>query len=226
VGQVQDERLHTVSREPGKRAIVADDERRVDAVYTTRAVEPGGRLPYSGRFAVSYPREAQGGDVGEFTYDGLFTWLNGGAYETNADGTGGTPVNDHFPAQPVGVGASWTVVNCQPIYDTPARELRTYTLRSLAHGIVVASYTDRITLDPANTDLGNGTVDGRTVRLRLESLRGTATGTMRVPIANGLAQRQLTVSKVTATIRPSAAGSAPGLIRSQMTYTVQLTPVG
>jgi hypothetical protein len=49
---------------------------------------------------------------------------------------------------------------------------------------------------------------------------------MRVPLANGLAQRQRTVSKVTATIRPSAAGATPGLIRSRLTYTVQLTPVG
>jgi hypothetical protein len=223
---VQDEQLHTVTRVGTGKPATTDEERRVEAVYTTRAAAPDGRLPYSARFSVSYPRSGQSGTVGESGYDGMFTWLNGGAYDTRPDGAGGTVVTDRFPSQPVGIGARWRVVNCQPIYDTPARETRTYTLRSLAHGVVVTSYSDRIGLDPSKTDLGSGSVNGRVVRLRLESLSGSATGTLRVPLENGLAQRQRTVSRVTATIRPGAGGSAPGLIRSQLTYTLQLTPVG
>jgi hypothetical protein len=224
-GQLQEERLHTVSHVGVGKPATTDEERVVHAVYTTHAAGADGRLPYSGRFSVSYPRSGTG-TAGEFGYDGLFTSLNGGAYDTNAAGTGGTVVTDHFPSQPVGIGASWRVVNCQPIYDTPARETRTYTLRSLAHGVVDTTYTDLIALDPSKTDLGTGLVGGRVVHLRLESLDGTATGTMRVPLADGLAQRQRTVATLTATIRPSAAGAAPGLIRSRMTYTLQLTPVG
>jgi hypothetical protein len=95
----------------------------------------------------------------------------------------------------VGVGAVWRIVNCDPVDGAAAREVRTYTVRSVARGIVVLSFRDVISIDPARRDLGRQKIGTETVQLTLDRLSGTATGSYRIPLANALRSSSTTVTK-------------------------------
>ena len=77
--------------------------------------------------------------------------LGGGAYE-------GIRNDDRFPSEAVGIGARWRVVKCDDINQTPAKEVRTYTLRSVARGVARMTFRDVVTIDPAHLDLGSQTI--------------------------------------------------------------------
>jgi hypothetical protein len=128
-------------------------------------------------------------------------------------GTGGV-ANDHLPRQALGSGASWRVVNCDAIDDTPARETRTYTLRSVEHGVMVASYRDVVTLDPAHLDLGTSTSAAGVVHLHLVDLHGTATGTVRLPLAHFVAEQQRTTTSLKVVFRVSPATGKSVLVHT------------
>jgi hypothetical protein len=167
-----------------------------------------GRLPLTERFTVSYV----GHLVPTQTFDvsGYTDALDGGVFSAK----GGTSVidTDHLPREAVGLGATWRVVNCDAIGSTYARETRTYTLRSVAHRVVVATYRDVLEIDPANLDLGSLKVAGTTVHLRLVQLHGTATGTWRLPLANGFGESRTTVTRMQTVARGTGSGIPTALI--------------
>jgi hypothetical protein len=186
--------------------------RKVVTVYTTRTPGPTGRVPFAAHAAVTFPgSKVPKAPNNTFGDNGYFTALNGGAYDTTRAGTGGTTITDRFPSQSIGIGATWRVVNCTLIFETPVKETRTYTLRSLANGVVFATYRDVVAIDPASTNLGSQTVGGTKVTARLLTLHGYATGTMRVPVENGLAERQRTATRIFLTAQTTT-GGAPGAV--------------
>jgi hypothetical protein len=147
-----------------------------------------------------------------FTVNGYIDALNGGTWGT-VKGKGGTPVNDHLPLAAVGVGASWRVVNCEPIDGTPAKETRIYVLHSVANGVVSASYTDDIEIDGAHVDLGTEKVNGAKLHVKLVALHGSAHGTLRLPLESGFKERMQTVTHLTASVQVTT-NSTPGPIVS------------
>jgi hypothetical protein len=151
----------------------------------------GGNVAISARNTVSFPgtRTSARAKGGSFTLSGRTDRLSGGFL-------GGSAGNDRFPVEPVGVGAVWRIVTCDPIDATAAQELRTYTVRSVAHGLVVLTFRDIVSMDPAQRDLGTQKIGAETVKLRLDQLRGTASGTYRIPLANALRSSSTTVTKV------------------------------
>jgi hypothetical protein len=189
--------------------------RRVASVYSTRTIGSSGHVPFAVHNAVTFPgSKVPKSPHNTFGENGYFNTLNGGAYGTTRAGSGGVAITDRFPTQSVGVGATWRVVNCSPIYETPAQETRTYTLRSVANGVISATYRDVVGLDPASTNLGSQTVSGTKVTLRLLTLHGRATGTMHVPIENGLAQRQRTATRIFLTAQTTTGGTPGAVIHS------------
>jgi hypothetical protein len=132
---------------------------------------------------------------------------------SSLNGTGGV-TNDHLPEEALGIGASWRVVNCDAIDDTPARETRTYTLRSVDHGVMVASYRDVVTLDPAHVDLGTSPSAAGVVHLHLVDLQGTATGTVRLPLAHFVAEQQATTTSLKVVFRVSPATGKSVLVHT------------
>jgi hypothetical protein len=145
--------------------------------------------------------------------------LNGGALE-------GEHEDDHFPREAVGIGASWRVVNCDEINLTHARETRTYTLHSLAGGVVSLTYRDVVTLDPGHLDLGSQTVGGQTLKFTLVTLQGSASGETRIPLARSVAQTSHTVTSLRVRFRASAPNQPAIVIRTDMVDTDDLTPTG
>jgi hypothetical protein len=147
------------------------------------------------------------------------TLAPGGTRAVNAallasmDGSDGV-ANDHLPRQALGIGARWRVVDCDPIDDTPARETRTYTLRSLAHGVLRASYRDVVTLDPAHVDLGTSSSAAGIVHLRLVDLHGSATGTLRLPLARFMAEQQRSKTSLRVVFRVSRASGKSVLVHT------------
>ena len=76
-----------------------------------------------------------------------------------------------------------------------------YTLRSIRHGVVVASFREKIGLDPAHVDLGKTRFGNELVGVRLLSLRGTATGTERLPLGDALAAQDSKMTKIAVVVR-------------------------
>ena len=109
---------------------------------------------------------------------------------------GGSAGNDRLPIEPVGVGATWRVVDCDSIDFAPAKEVRTYTLQSVAGGKLVATFRDVVSMDLGNREAGSQKVGDRVVHFVLDSLSGTATGTARMVLAHGLTAYATQVTRV------------------------------
>jgi hypothetical protein len=223
---VETEQVRTMTRFPGSSSVsTVMQTRRIAATLTARRLAHG-HLPFSGHLVVTFPGATPARRPLTAELGGYFTPVNGGVVGPTASGAGGSAVNDHLPLQPLGIGARWRVVNCEPIYDTPARETRIYTLRSLAHGVLTTTYRDDIELDPAKVDLGSSLLGGVKVQLRLLALQGSSTGTERIPLANGFGEHDHTVSKVSFSLRASATGHAPIVLRSSVVDVDTQVPVG
>jgi hypothetical protein len=151
-----------------------------------------GRLPLTEHFTLSYVGSS--GPAQTVDLSGYSDALDGGVF--SAKGGASVTLTDRLPREPVGVGATWRVVNCDEIGATHARETRTYTLRSVVHRVVVATYRDVVEIDPANVALGSLNVAGTTVHLELVQLHGTATGTWRLPLENGFGESRTTVTRM------------------------------
>jgi hypothetical protein len=167
-----------------------------------------GRLPVTEQLTLSYvgrPDPAQ-----TVNLSGYSDALDGGVFSGKV-GTSVT-VTDRLPREPVGVGATWRVVNCDPIGSVYAFETRTYTLRSVTQRVVTATYRDVLEIDPAHVALGSLNVRGTTVQLQLVQLHGTAVGTWRLPLANGLGESRTTVTRMETVARSTGAGIQTALI--------------
>jgi hypothetical protein len=204
-----------------------------DTTQTFRiAILPGrpahGRLPVTIHMSVPGASAKQAAALRRLRTVGYVDTLNGGRTKTGL-ATGATasddgPQTDHLPRQAVGIGASWRVVNCDELNSTPARETRTYTLRSITHGVVVASYRDVIGMDPAHIDLGSAKLASGTAHFKLLSLDGTATGSFRLPLANGFAQRSNTTSHVEVVFLATSSGATGVKIRTSFVSRESTTP--
>jgi hypothetical protein len=150
-----------------------------------------GRVALSMKNTVSFPATkttaARAG--GSYTLKGQTDPLSGGLM-------GGTAGNDRLPVEAVGIGATWSIVDCDYVNQTPAKEIRTYTLRSIAHRVVVLTFRDVVSMDPAQRDLGSQKIGTETVHARLDRLRGTASGTYRVALASAFRSSFTQVTKV------------------------------
>jgi hypothetical protein len=135
-----------------------------------------------------------------FTFKGFADAFDGGRIADEA-------VTDHFPREPVGVGATWRVVNCDHIGGTPARETRTYTLRSVSGGVVDVTFRDVITIDPGDLDAGSQRDGDEVVKLRIVSVQGTATGSRSVSLAHSLSEISHSVSRLRVTVSATSHGS-------------------
>jgi hypothetical protein len=167
------------------------------------------RLPLSMTFHLSgssYPTRPT------FTGTGWVDTFGGGTIEGQRD-------DDHFPREAVGLGATWRVVKCDDINQTPAKEIRTYTLRSLSGGVVEMTYRDIVSIDPAHLAIGSQKIGGDVVHFRLVSLSGTAAGTTSIPLARGLAQTSRTVSRLKVTFSAHSPSSPRALIRTDVVDT-------
>lgn len=169
---------------PDGAIVPRESTQQLEGVYTTGRPAHG-RLPVKLRLSIPGATGKAAAKLRGMRFVGFMDALNGGLLKA-VDAGANQMLNDHLPREPIGIGASWRVVNCDRIDSTPARETRTYTLESTAHGVVVASYRDIVQIDPARVDLGSDTTAAGVVHYRLVSLRGTATGTMRLPLANAL----------------------------------------
>jgi hypothetical protein len=161
----------------------------------------GGRVPVTIRYAFpgAPPQTSRVREVG------FFDDLNGGTLRTRLT-PGGTPsgnaalrkewdaddgpVTDHLPVQALGIGAAWRITTCDMRHDKPAREVRTYTLQSRRDGVIVLSYREIISLDPARVRMASAHIKGLRIHISdtLVQERGVETGTTRIPIDNALAQ--------------------------------------
>jgi hypothetical protein len=169
---------------PDGSIVPRESTQQLKGVYTTGRPAHG-HLPVKLRLSIPGATGKAAAKLRGMRFVGFMDALNGGTLKA-VDAGANQLLNDHLPREPIGIGASWRVVNCDQIDSTPARETRTYTLESTAHGVVVASYRDVVQIDPARVDLGSDTTAAGVVHYRLVSLRGTATGTMRLPLANAL----------------------------------------
>jgi hypothetical protein len=151
----------------------------------------GGKVAVSTKNTFSFPatKTSAGHAGGTFTLKGTTDPLGGGFL-------GGSAGNDHFPVEAVGVGATWRIVNCDPVDAAIAREARTYTLRSVSHGIAVLTFRDVVSMDPTRRDLGTQKIGTETVHAKLDDLKGTASGTQRLRLAGMLRSTFTQVTKV------------------------------
>lgn len=188
------------------------------------AAPVGGRLPVDVTFGVPGASSKESAQLDRIHLSGFFDALNGGTLRTTVKGGSAKsraalkaafsgsdgPVTDHLPRQAVGIGATWRIVRCDAIDGTPAKESRVYTLRSIRHGVVVASFHETIGLDPAHVDLGKTKLGTELVGVRLLSLHGTSTGTERLPLGNALAEQDSKLAKIAVVVR-FARAHAPDL---------------
>jgi hypothetical protein len=184
--QLDVERVHAQTYGPDGSMVPRESTRRLQGAYAT-GKPANGRLPVRLRLSVPGTSSRTASKLSEMRLVGFVDALNGGMLTAVSGGGNNEQLNDHLPREAIGIGASWRVVNCDRIDSTPARETRTYTLRSVTHGVVVASFRDIVEIDPAHVDLGSDTTAAGVVHYKLMSLSGTATGTMRLPLANALA---------------------------------------
>jgi hypothetical protein len=174
----------------------------------------GGRLPVTAALHLSgssYPKSAS------VTVDGIVDTLDGGVLGNHA-------VNDHFPQEPVGVGATWRVVNCDEINHTPATETRTYTLQSVAGGVARLAYRDIVSLDPGHLDVGSQKVGNDLVHFRLVSVSGTATGSRTIPLVRGIAESERSVTRLQVTFHAISASLPTAVIHTTMVDTSTSLP--
>jgi hypothetical protein len=173
----------------------------------TEAIQGGeianGQVALVAKIRVSWPRTkttppAKGGS---FTLKGHTDAVSGGLL-------GGSAGNDRLPLEPVGVGATWRVVDCDSIDYVPAKEIRTYTLRSISGGKLVATFRDVVSMDLGNREVGSQKVGNKVVHFRLDSLSGTATGTARMLLAHGLTAFAMQVTRVRVKIHAVSASGA------------------
>jgi hypothetical protein len=162
-----------------------------------------GQVAVVAKFRVSWPRTkttppAKGAS---FVIKGHTDSVSGGLL-------GGSAGNDRLPIEPVGVGATWRVVDCDSIDFAPAKEIRTYTLRSIAGGKLVASFRDVVSMDLGNREAGSQKVGDRVIHFVLDSLSGTATGTARMVLAHGLTAYATQVTRVRLKIHAVSANVA------------------
>ncbi len=197
---------------------------RKTAITYKTAAPVDGRLPVDMTFAVPGASSTESADLDRIHVIGFFNALNGGSLTTRVEGGSAKsraalksafdgndgPVTDHLPHQAVGIGATWRIVRCDAVDGTPAKESRVYTLRSIRNGVVVASFREKIGLDPAHVDLGKTQLGTEVVGVRLLSLRGTATGSERIPLADALAEQDSKMSRIAVVVRFSRA-HAPDL---------------
>jgi hypothetical protein len=186
---------------------------------TITGVLKSGALAH-GRVRVSATLHLSGTDYPNkpaFTVKGYVDTLGGGVLA-------GQTVNDHFPREPVGIGATWRVVNCDDVDSTPAMETRTYTLRAAARGVVVVTYQDVVTIDPGHLDLGSEKVGNETVRFRLVTLRGTATGRKWVRLGRALAETSHAVTRLRMTFHAITGSARKTLIRTDVVDTASALP--
>ncbi len=102
-------------------------------------------------------------------------------------------------------GASSTAT---PSTTLPAKEVRTYTLRSIAGGTLVATFRDVVSMDLGHRDVGSQKVGNKVVHFLLDSLSGTATGTARMVLAHGLTAYATQVTRVRVKIHAVSANVA------------------
>jgi hypothetical protein len=152
------------------------------------------------------------------TVKGYVDALAGGVYE-------GTRDDDHFPSEAVGIGATWRVVKCDDIDQTPARESRTYTLRSVTDGVVELTFRDVVTLDPAHLDLGSQKDGGQVVHFKLVTVQGSATGSRSVRLDRGAATTERSVTRVAVTFKATSASGSSRLIHLRIVDTDRSLPV-
>jgi hypothetical protein len=228
--QLMLDQVHARTLSPDGKWLPHDSETRVVGVYTTgRPV--AGRLPLTSRVRMPGASKAFATRLARVRMHGFVDTLDGGVtrttllpgHRTAADakmlatlqGDDGVE-NDHLPRQPIGIGATWRVVKCDPIDDTPARETRTYTLRSVAGGVLQASFRDVVTLDPAHVDLGSGTTKAGLLHFRLVSLSGSASGTLRLPLSDFIAEQVRSTTALHVVFKASAAGGKSTLIHTEI----------
>ena len=179
-----------------------------------------GQIALASKLTVSFPAtktmpKAKGGT---FTVKGHSDALSGGLM-------GGSAGNDRFPVEPLGVGATWRVVDCDPIDEAPTKETRTYTVRSFTHDRVVLTFRDIVSIDPAHRNAGSQKVGGRVIKVRLDALHGSATGTVRIPLANGVATVASQVTKARFTFHLEAANVPTVPVITDLVDTRVDTPV-
>jgi hypothetical protein len=143
--------------------------------------------------------------------------LGGGAYE-------GIRNDDRFPSEAVGIGARWRVVKCDDINQTPAKEIRTYTLRSVARRVAQMTFRDVVTIDPAHLDLGSQKIGTRVVHFKLVTLRGSATGSQSVPLARSAVTTEHSVTRFEVTVRATSASAPSALIHVSTVATDRSVP--
>ena len=173
------------------------------------------------RTTVSFPgtKTTAGGGGGTFSVKGHTDALSGGLL-------GGAAGNDRFPVEPVGPGASWRIVTCDAVDEIPAKETRTYTVRSVAHGMLVLTWRDVVALDPAKRGAGSQKIGKELVRFRLDKLRGSATGTYRVPLTHGLASESTQVTRVRYTFHAISANIPATPVEAVLVDTRRDKPAG
>ena len=110
-------------------------------------------------------------------------------------------------------------MKCDDINQTPAKEIRTYTLRSLSGGVAEMTYREIVSIDPAHLAIGSQKIGSEVVHFRLVSLSGTATGTTSIPLARGLAQTSRTVSRLKVTFSSLSPSSPRALIQTKVVDT-------
>jgi hypothetical protein len=189
--------------------------RQTAEVYRTGQLA-GGVLPYVAHLVVTRPGTAGAGSQ-TLILNGRIDDQNGGA--VRAKGAAERTLPGNLPDEAVGAGASWRVVNCIQIDSVFVQQTRVYTLRSVSNGVVVATFRDLVAIDAAHLALGTESVNGSPVDYRLLTLSGTATGTLRLPLANSLAHSSKTVTKLQFSFRDSVKTAKSGVIRTTLVDT-------
>jgi hypothetical protein len=184
------ETFATRTKAVGGKTRSATEIRKISAVVRSRALS-NGQITLSSKITVSFPgtKTAPAGKGGSFTISGHANALSGGFL-------GGSAGNDRFPVEPVGVGATWRVVICDDVDEVPAKEIRTYRVRSLSTDRAVLSFRDVVSMDPRHRDAGTQKIGDQVIRTRLDKLHGSAKGTVRIQLSNGVANRTTQVTRV------------------------------
>jgi hypothetical protein len=189
------------------------------------------RVHVTERFSIPGTEAKDASPLARVRFTGFLNALNGGGLKLSLR-PGGTPAEnaalrgefqgasgndkDRLPLEAVGAGATWRVVNCEPVDEIPARETRTYTLRSVTGGVAVMTFRDVVDRDLAHLELGSTEVAGVAMRVHLSSLRGTATGTMRLPLGHAFQLEQTTTTRFDVVMRASAPNTPTANVHSSI----------
>ena len=113
---------------PDGAIVPRESTQQLEGVYTTGRPAHG-RLPVKLRLSIPGATGKAAAKLQGMHFVGFMDALNGGLLKA-VDAGANQMLNDHLPREPIGIGTSWRVVNCDRINSTPARETRTYTLES------------------------------------------------------------------------------------------------